>query len=168
MLFSILCSLAMAPTHFWQMKSWGFRLLSNSVAYGVLSLNFWVLSTKLSFPPIFRLGLKCSFSSKNEIFFFFSMCIRKRRIQKSYDQIYVGLGTINVNLKELHKIVRPIPACPGKKTSLAWLRHVIWKWLWNTVLCRVHWKPTRKTCPHCALCRVLKVHIADDEAPLMN
>lgn len=126
MLFAILSTLALTPICFWQIKSWSFRLLSNSVAYWVLTLNYWVLSTKLSFPSIFTLGSKCSFSSKNKIFFS-SPCVPEKKIWwKHYDKTYTGLGTINVLLKELHKIIRPIPVCTGKKAGFAWLRqHII-------------------------------------------
>lgn len=107
------------------MKSWGFRLLSNSVAYWELNLKCCV-PTKLSFPPIFSLGLKCSLSSKNEFIFFSSPCVPEReRFWKHYDQIYLSLGTINVNLKELHEIFRPIAVWTGRRASLAWLRQCV-------------------------------------------
>lgn len=60
------------------------------------------------------------------IFFSSPYVPEKEILWKYYDQIYIGLGTIDVNLKELPKIIRPIPVCTGKKTSLAWLRqHIV-------------------------------------------
>lgn len=59
--------------------------------------------------------------------FFSSPCVPEKKVlRKHYDQVYIGLRTINVNLKKALKIIRPIPVCIGKKASLAWLReHIV-------------------------------------------
>lgn len=110
------------------MTSCAIRLLCNSVACWVLSLNCWVFNTKLSLPTVFSLGLKYSFSSKNEnLFFLLHTYQKKRSIMKILWPNTQRSWNYKCELKEeFHKIFRSIPVCTGKKASPVHLRqHII-------------------------------------------
>lgn len=74
-----------------------------------------------------------------------------------------------MDLKELHRIIRPIPIFTGKKSSLTWLR----QYIVSTNTCETQFSVERtgnlqEKPVLIVLCRVLKVHVTDDEPPLKN